>query len=170
MIDLVACEDADFDWMLGTGPGRLGLTLPPGGVDDPTTQQVVRRMNAALRKAHLRATWMMVQGGEAVGLCGYVRPPAAGEVEIGFGVAESRRGRGHATAALAALLLEAMADPLMISVSARTAIGNVASQRVLESNGFLPVGPGFDAADGETIIWNRVLHGSGPSTVEKLSM
>jgi RimJ/RimL family protein N-acetyltransferase len=155
LIGLVACEDGDFAWMLGSGQGRFGLSLPPGGVDDLAILQIVRRMNAALRKAHDRGTWMIVQAGEVVGLCGYIRPPAAGEIEIGFGVAASRRRQGYATAAVGALLLEALADPLVTRVSARTAVENFASQRVLECNGFRPVGTTSDEADGDMIVWSH---------------
>ena len=158
MIDLVASEEADFEWMLGGGPGRLGLTLPPGGVDDEQTLWIVRRMNVALRKVHDRGAWMIVRNGEVVGLCSYIRPPAAGEVEIGFGVAATRRNRGYASAAVTAMLQAATEDPLVSVVLARTAIANLASQRVLQRNNFMPVGTDSDDSDGEMILWRRAVN------------
>ena len=157
MIDLVATEDTDFEWMLGGEPGRPGLTLPPGGVDDEKTLHIVRQMNAALLRAHDRGAWMIVRRGEVVGLCGYIRPPVAGEVEIGFGIAASRRNQGCARAAVAAMLEAASADPLVSAVIARTAVNNPASQRVLERNAFTPVGADHDASDGELILWRRTV-------------
>ncbi|MEO8882262.1 MAG: GNAT family protein [Devosia sp.] len=158
LIDLVRSEEADFDWMLGRGPGRQGLTLPPGGVDDEKTLLIVRRMNAELLRAHDRGAWMMVRDGEVAGLCGYIRPPIAGEVEIGFSVAASRRNRGHASAAIAAMLQAATEDPLVSVVVARTAIENLASQHVLARNNFAQVGTEFDDTDGEVILWRRAVN------------
>jgi RimJ/RimL family protein N-acetyltransferase len=155
MIRLVETLDADFAWMLGQGPGRPGLALPPGGVDCEAVLQVVRRVHRSVLDAHGRGAWMMVKDQEAVGLCSYIRPPVSGKVEIGFGVAAGRRRRGYATHAVAAMLHESAADPLVQIVTARTAAANIASQRVLEINGFRPAGTGFDAQDGEIVLWLR---------------
>lgn len=157
MIDLVASEESDFVWMLGGGPSRHGLTLPPGGVDDEETLLIVRRMSVALLQAHDRGAWMIVRGGEVVGLCSYIRPPSAGEVEIGFGVAASRRNRGYASAAVAAMLEATTEDPLVSVVVARTAIENLASQRVLERNRFVQVGAEYDDSDGKVALWRRAV-------------
>lgn len=157
MINLVATEDTDFEWMLGRGPGRPGLTLPPGGVDHEKTLHIVRQMNAKLLQVHDRGAWMIVRSGEVVGLCGYIRPPIGGEVEIGFGIAASRRNQGCARAAVAAMLEATSADPLVSTVIAHTAINNPASQRVLEHNVFAPVGTDYDASDGEVILWRRTV-------------
>ncbi|MDR3513543.1 MAG: GNAT family protein [Caulobacteraceae bacterium] len=155
MTVLVAAEDADFAWMLGEGPGRPGLVLPPGGVDDPVNLAQVRAMCGKLRGAHDRGAWMIVCDGEVVGLCGYLRPPnAEGEVEIGYGVAASRRNRGHATRAVTALLDAVAEDPAAQVVTATTASANIASQRTLERNGFERIGIGFDPEDGEVVRWS----------------
>jgi RimJ/RimL family protein N-acetyltransferase len=53
-------------------------------------------------------------------------------------------------------MLEEMAsDPLIRGVSAGTATANVASQRVLEANGFARTGTRIDPEDGEVIVWRR---------------
>lgn len=158
MTELVAVEDADFAWMLGEAPGRAGLAAPPGGVDDPAVLAIVRRMTAALLKAHDRGSWMMVEAGEVVGLCSYRRAPdAAGEVEIGYGVAVARRNLGHATRAVAAMVEAARADPKVRALTASTAVANLASQKALERNGFARIGRDMDPEDGELILWCRVL-------------
>ena len=47
---------------------------------------------------------------ELVGWGGFKGPPADGIVELGYEIAEARRGRGLATAATRAMLAEAFAD------------------------------------------------------------
>ena len=63
-------------------------------------------------------------------------PPESGETEIGYNIVPSRQGRGYATEAVRTLLAMAWAHPQARSVTASTAPGNVASQRVLEKAGF----------------------------------
>ncbi len=157
MVELIATNDADFVWMLGEGPGRLGLELPPGGVDSEKILRIVRLIHVELLKTHDRGAWMIVKDSEVVGLCSYIRPPAAGEVEIGFGVAASCRNRGYATEAVAAMLYAAEEDPMVDVVIAKTAIQNSISQRVLERNHFEQFGTGQDEDEGEIILWRRVL-------------
>jgi RimJ/RimL family protein N-acetyltransferase len=99
---------------------------------------------------------MIVSSDEVVGLCGYHRPPAGGEVEIGYGVAESRRGRGHATRAVEAMATEAAAAGIHV-LFAETSIENPASGRVLEKNGFTREGTRIDAEDGEVQAWRKRL-------------
>jgi RimJ/RimL family protein N-acetyltransferase len=155
--------------MLGaTGPSRAGLTLPPGGVDTPYVIQSVRSMAANLRAYHDRGSWMVVAATEAgadevVGLCSYKAPDFHRVVEIGYSIAESRRRLGHATRAVAALLAEAAADPMVGTVIAETDMANVASQRVLAKNGFGPSSARIDAGGREMILWSR----SGPETLRE---
>jgi RimJ/RimL family protein N-acetyltransferase len=130
-VELLEASDADFDWMLGTVKDRAGLRLPPGGVDDPVVLRIVRAMTR---------TWMIVREGEVVGLCSYKRPPSEGCVEIGFGIAPKRRGAGLATAGVAAIVEIASNDPTINALTAETATANLASQRVLEKNGFVRTG------------------------------
>ncbi len=101
---------------------------------------------------------MIVRGGEVVGLCGYISPPIGGEVEIGFSIAASKRNRGCASAAVAAMQQAVIEDPLVDAVVARTAVGNPASQRVLLRSGFAQVGTESDDPDGEIIVWRHVVN------------
>ncbi len=151
-------QPADFDWLAGGGSERRhGLVLPPGGVDDPVVLRIVRGITERLHAENCRGAWLMVSGGEVVGLCSYRRPPAQGEVEIGYGVAPSRRGRGHASRAVAAMLEAAHADPAVRAVVAETAVANPASQRVLEHNGFERAGSRVDPEDGEVLTWRKLV-------------
>ena len=105
---------------------------------------------------------MMVAGGEVVGLCSYKGPPdEQGKVEIGYGVAAKRRRLGHATAAAALLVAEALADPRVRRLVAETALSNLASQRVAQANGFIRTGTSHDADEGEMVVWTLELVGKG---------
>ncbi|GAC1585023.1 MAG: hypothetical protein NVS3B28_07110 [Candidatus Velthaea sp.] len=151
--------DSDFEWMIRGEPrSERDLELPPGGVDDVATLQHVRRIVARLHAQGSRAAWMIVCGREVVGLCSFKNAPAAeGEVEIGYGVAALRRGRGHATAAVAGMLAQAQRDPSVRVVLAETVIPNYASDRVLENNGFERTGSRVDAEDGDVRCWRKYL-------------
>jgi ribosomal-protein-alanine N-acetyltransferase len=81
---------------------------------------------------------------ELVGWGGFKGPPRDGVVELGYEIAETRRGRGFATAATRAMVAEAFADERVTN----------ASNRVLAKEGFE-----FDGAaqeDGET-VWRYSL-------------
>lgn len=114
-------------------------------------------MTRRLHAAGVTASWMIVCGDEVVGLCSYKQPPRDGVAEIGYGVAVSCRGRGHATRAVAAVLDHARGDPAVNVVIAATAVANSASQRALERNGFRQTGTGKDPDDGDMIFWRRDL-------------
>jgi RimJ/RimL family protein N-acetyltransferase len=73
---------------------------------------------------------------ELVGWGGFKGPPKDGVVELGYEIAEGRRGRGLATAATEAMLAEAFADERVTAVIAHTLAKRNASSRVLEKAGF----------------------------------
>ncbi len=150
MVRLVAAADAHFAWMLGeTGPPGPALALPPAGVDEAWVLHWLRRNLAAGARS-----WLVVAAGEVVGLCSHkTLPDPAGVVEIGYATAPERRRAGHATAAIALLAAEARADPFLRALVAETAVANLASQRVLEANGFSPDGRGWDADEGAMLKW-----------------
>lgn len=79
---------------------------------------------------------------ELVGLGGFKGAPKDGAVELGYAVAPEREGRGIATAAVAAMIDEAFANPSVDAILADTLPEGVASQRVLEKNGFTRHGDG----------------------------
>lgn len=99
------------------------------------------------------AAWLIVESGEAVGLCSVTKPPQNGVVEIGYGVAPSRQGRGSASRAVGEVVAWAKSDPRVEALSAETSTTNLASQAVLERNGFLRVGQRIDDEDGPLILW-----------------
>ncbi len=87
---------------------------------------------------------------ELVGWGGFKGPPKDGVVELGYEIAEARRGRGIATGATRAMLTEAFTDERVTAVIAHTLAEHNASNRVLEKVGFQ-----YDEAaeeDGE-LVW-----------------
>jgi RimJ/RimL family protein N-acetyltransferase len=90
-------------------------------------------------------TWLVVDDdGRVAGECGVKAPPdAAGVVEIGYGLAAPSRGRGLGRRAVAALVAELRGRPGVRRLEAEVHVGNVASRRVLEANGFT-----LDEVDG----------------------
>ena len=79
--------------------------------------------------------------GTVIGGIGFVGPPTdAGEIAVGYGLAEEWRGRGLATEALRAIVRLASSDDRVRAVIADTTTDNVASVRVLEKSGFEQVG------------------------------
>jgi len=73
---------------------------------------------------------------EVVGGAGFHSPPHDGVVEIGYGIAESRQGRGIATDAVSQLIDLARRAGDAHRIVATTALDNIASQRVLAKAGF----------------------------------
>jgi RimJ/RimL family protein N-acetyltransferase len=154
-LSLIAATDAHFAWLLGEVDAPDQLRLPPSGIDQPWVYGWLRGTLPALGE---HGSWLMVADGEAVGLCSYKAPPgAAGDVEIGYGVAPERRRLGHATRAVSLIVEEARQDTRVRAVRAETALANLPSQRVLEANGFVQVGRGMDHDEGETIVWRLEL-------------
>jgi RimJ/RimL family protein N-acetyltransferase len=75
--------------------------------------------------------------GLTIGTAGFFGPPhPSGEVTIGYGMVEAERGKGYGTEVVAGLIEVCRRDARVRTVNADTDLDNVASQRVLEKNGF----------------------------------
>jgi RimJ/RimL family protein N-acetyltransferase len=90
--------------------------------------------------------WQVVErsSGLVIGGIGFLAPPAAGAVEIGYGIVPSHQGRGYATDAVRAIVRWASAQRSVTEIVAGTDGDNLASQRVLEKVGFRCVERGDD--------------------------
>jgi RimJ/RimL family protein N-acetyltransferase len=150
---ITEASDADFAALLaGQAPGSL--KLPEGMFEDPAVLTMLRDLATTIRPTFTPASWLVVAHGEVVGLCSLVRMPSDGAIDIGYGIMQARRGMGHATAAVQALLMWARADKRVHLCRAETSIHNRPSQRVLESNGFQRTGVRTDDEDGDLICWS----------------
>lgn len=81
---------------------------------------------------------------QIVGAGGFKSAPTDGAIELGYHVAPSCRQRGYATAAVALLAEEALANALVLTLAAKVSLKNGASQRVLQKCGFHCDGIGDD--------------------------
>ena len=86
--------------------------------------------------------FVILDGAEVAGLASItgIVHGAMQSAMISYFVEEARSGRGLATAAVGELLTVAFGELGLHRVEAGTAVGNLASQRVLEHNGFTRVG------------------------------
>ena len=105
-------------------------------------------------------TWVIVDAdGEIVGECGVKAAPGPDAVvEIGYGLAAPRRGRGLGSRAVRALVGWLAERPDVRAIEAETDAANVASQRVLERAGFVRAG-----GDDTVLRWRRPTPGDAPA-------
>ena len=134
-------------------PADAGLIL--GWRDEPSTGRWMpnRRRSPAEMEERLKertapavdpalsgtVQWMVEAGGEPVGWVRFtVTDRENGVGEVGYTIGERHRGRGYATAAVRKVLTVAFAatGADVERVEAVAAVGNAASRRVLERNGF----------------------------------
>lgn len=106
-----------------------------------------------VRQTFTPVSWLIVEDQELVGLCSVTRPPSAGVIDIGYGIAPSRRGRGIARKAIGEIVAWARYASHVAAITADTAPDNIASQRVLQFNGFSKIGERIDDEDGHLVCW-----------------
>jgi RimJ/RimL family protein N-acetyltransferase len=159
MSTLIAASDDDFGWMLGEeSTNSAGLRIAEGGIETPEVLAMLRALAAKVRASDGSGAWMIVHEDEVVGLISYMGSPENAEtVEIGFGIAESRRRRGFVTRAVADLVALSRDRGQLRTLTAGTAHWNVASQKALARAGFAPCGTRIDEDDGELIEWRLSL-------------
>jgi [ribosomal protein S5]-alanine N-acetyltransferase len=128
-------------WTMSEAAAVLGDARSPHWADDFPAEG--DRVIAGLFEQH--PAWLGAYGhrliierdsGLAVGSIGLFWPPSEGVLEIGYGIAASRQGRGYASEATRALAAFALAVPEVHTVSAAAELSNPASVRVLEKAGF----------------------------------
>jgi [ribosomal protein S5]-alanine N-acetyltransferase len=133
----------------------LGHAVVPGWVTFAGALQGTRDALVANPQSSAWGARFFVAGNppELVGWGGFKGPPKDGVVELGYEIAERRRGRGLATAATRAMLAEAFSTQEVTRVIAHTLPERNASTRVLEKAGFRF--DGDDQEDGE-YVWRWV--------------
>ena len=143
----------DFEALLkGIAPRHLRL-VPDSAIAPPEILGMLNRLATEINAEFSPSAWMIVEDGEIVGLCSIISAPERGEIHVGYGIAPSRERRGYVTRAIGELLEWARKDPRVTHVSADTGVENIASQRVLERNGFIRIGERIDPEDGRVICW-----------------
>ena len=93
--------------------------------------------------------------GQTLGTASFLPTNDSSVHEIGYGTATEFQGMGIASRGLALMLAGAQAHDSAMRYMAKTSINNLASQRVLEKNGFTPCGKTIDAEDGALVLWSR---------------
>ncbi len=149
-MQLLAITDAHFDWLLGESEPPPGAPrLPKGGFAE---REIIVLMRSVAREVSGEAVWLMVSDGEVVGMISIKARDEKGRWDIGYGVAPSREGRGHATAAVAALKERARALGAR-GLTAETLPDSGASPQVLRRNGFTCTGQFDHPEDGIVDQW-----------------
>jgi RimJ/RimL family protein N-acetyltransferase len=143
--------------LLGRNGGR------PWAAGYPTEGSVLAARWYVERSAHQPPTpgfgmYQIVRRADrrVVGDIGFHGPPQDGVVTVGYGLAESSRGQGYATEALAGLATWALGQPDVGLVRADAAHDNGASQRVMRRAGFRHVG------DDETLRYFELCRPADP--------
>ena len=142
-----------FARLLAGAAPEPGIALPVGAIASAEVLAMLADLAATIRPAFSPAAWMILDGDLLVGLCSLVKAPEEGRLTIGYGIAPGEQGRGAATGAVAALLAWSRSDPRVAVVAAESGKSNLASQRVLERNGFTLAGERFDEEDGDLLCW-----------------
>ncbi len=137
--------------ILGQAPRNL--RLPDTPIAPPVILEMLAGVADRVWQVFSPASWLIVENDEVVGLCSITRPPERGVIDIGYGVAPSRQGRGSAGRAIGEIVAWAKASADVTAITADTSTTNLASQRVLERNGFIRVGERIDKEDGPLICW-----------------
>ncbi|WP_242108273.1 GNAT family N-acetyltransferase [Luteimonas aquatica] len=151
---LIEAKARDFAALLDARAPRQNLRLVPDcAIAPPDVLRMLGDLAADIRRHFAPSAWMIVENGEVVGLCSVIRPPLAGELHIGYGIAPRRQGAGVATRAVASLADWARGDPRVARITAETSVGNIGSQQVLARNGFRRTGERMDAEDGPLFCW-----------------
>jgi ribosomal-protein-alanine N-acetyltransferase len=148
--DLLDAEDA----------GRPAFPMPPPldwppEFHGPETRAWMRRMLTVTPGTPFAGYYVLADG-LPVGTSGFKGPPdASGRVDIGYSIVPSEQRKGHAAAAVRALLAIAAADPRVARVVAETIPDRVASQRTVLSCGFVLTDRRPDKDFGEilTFTW-----------------
>jgi len=152
---MIVEANADDFAALIKGLAPPGLALPDTPIEQPEVLQMLADLAIRVSMAFLPAAWMIVDQAEIVGLCSVLRPPVDGAVDIGYGIAPGRRGRGFAGQAVGEIVAWASSAPGVTAVTAETGRDNLPSQRVLQRNGFARVGQRIDDDDGPLICWRK---------------
>lgn len=152
-VRLSPATQTHFSRLLDGQPPEPGMALPDTPVAEAEVLAMLAGLAEAVDKIFSPAAWLIVAGDELVGLMSVTSVLEQGRLQIGYGVAPGSQGRGHASAAVAALVDWGRRAERVSALYAETRTDNIASQRVLERGGFARIGERLDAEDGALFCW-----------------
>ncbi len=150
---IIPASNADFAKLINGQPPAPWRLVEDSVISPPEVLKMLSDLADSIRANFDPAAWLIVQDDEIVGLLSLVRPVINGELCIGYGVAPTRQGRGATKSAVASLVDWARSDVRVDRLVAENSPTNIASQRVLECNGFAQVDTRTDDEDGDLLIW-----------------
>lgn len=140
---------------LAEGRSVASIRAADSPLATPEILTMLAGLAARIEHQFTPAAWLLVEGGEAVGLCSIKSVDLDGSIDIGYGVAPTRRRRGAATRAVADLVAWARSDPRVRQLTAETMAEPGASPKILLANGFVQIGERVDVEDGRVWCWRR---------------
>jgi RimJ/RimL family protein N-acetyltransferase len=150
---LLPASAAHFERLCAGMPPEPGVALPSTPLANEGVLPMLAGLAATIRAEFDPCAWLVLDSARLVGLISLTGAPAGGTITIGYGIAPSERERGAAAGAVAAVLDWARSDARVRRIEAETGTDNVASQRVLERNGFAKAGERTDDEDGALLCW-----------------
>ena len=159
-----SCLRALLDDDLTAAGRELDLVLPPFFLQEAwlwriRQDQMWRDPSTTGRLVHA----VINDQRRVVGHAGFHGPPDEhGVVEVGYTVVPEQRGRGHAAAALRALLGCASKDDRVRTVRATVSPDNAPSLHIVRAAGFQQVGQQWDDEDGLELVFERPVRDSPP--------
>lgn len=145
-----------FSLRCETPQGALDVQFPPEWPGAPLAFFPAMLARLPAHQHELTSSFVIVTRTlpQAIGQLGTNSPvDDAGAIEIGYGLNPSAHGQGHATEAVGALVAHLHSLKGVQTVTAKTALGNRASERVLEKLGFVRTGLGWSREDGDLTLW-----------------
>lgn len=152
-------EPDGFTMECDLGDGPVPILFPPDWPGDPIVAFPNHLTTLVADDSEVHGTYTAIDraSSTAIGMLGTKGgPDAHRSVEIGYGFNPDVWGNGYTTEAVAALV-DHLATIGLVTVTAETATTNLASQRVLEKNGFARSGTGWDEEDGDLILWKKIV-------------
>ena len=140
---------------LAAGHGIGAFRPADSPLATPEVLTMLADLAAQIEAQFTPAAWLMVEDGEAVGLCSVKACTPDGSIDIGYGVAPTRRRRGVATRAVGEIVAWADGDPRVRRLTADTLPQPGPSPKTLAANGFVQVGERIDPEDGRVWCWQR---------------
>jgi RimJ/RimL family protein N-acetyltransferase len=151
---IIETTDADFNALIEGGI-VAGYPVAVGGIESVEVLSMLRNLANNVRAHFSPAAWLIAEDSIIVGLCSLLAPPdGTGSVPIGYGIAPAYQGQGLGAKAIYDLAAWARRNNMINTLTAETATSNIASQKILESNGFIRVGTRNDAEDGNLFCWH----------------